>query len=96
VARELSDGTLKFLCLAAALLSPRPPALIALNEPESSLHPDLLPPLAQMIVDASEFSQIWVSTHSMQLARSIQEISGRAPIELELVDAETRIRTGED
>jgi len=96
VARELSDGTLKFLCLAAALLSPRPPVLIALNEPESSLHPDLLPPLARMIVDAAEFSQIWVSSHSTLLARSIQEISGTAPIELELSEGETRIRSGDD
>jgi predicted ATPase len=96
VARELSDGTLKFLCLAAALLSPRPPALIALNEPESSLHPDLLPPLARMIVDAAEFSQIWVSSHSTLLARSIQELSGTAPIELQLSEGETRIRSGDD
>ena len=41
-ADELSDGTLRFLLLAAALLSPRPPALFVLNEPETSLHPDLL------------------------------------------------------
>jgi predicted ATPase len=96
LARELSDGTLKFLCLAAALLSPRPAALIALNEPESSLHPDLLGPLARLIVDAAEFSQIWVSTHSTLLARSIQEISGSDPIELELSEGETRIRSGDD
>jgi predicted ATPase len=96
LARELSDGTLKFLCLAAALLSPRPPVLIALNEPESSLHPDLLPPLAKMIVDAAEFSQIWVSTHSTQLARSIQEKSGTDPIELQLVEGETRVRSGDE
>ncbi len=96
VARELSDGTLKFLCLAAALLSPRRPALIALNEPESSLHPDLLPALARMIVDASEFSQIWVSTHSSLLAASIQEISDAQPIELELLEGETRIRSSDD
>lgn len=92
LARELSDGTLKFLCLAAALLSPRPPALIALNEPESSLHPDLLTPLAQLIVDAARSSQIWVSTHSVQLARAIEEASGTAPIELQLESGETRVR----
>jgi predicted ATPase len=96
VARELSDGTLKFLCLAAALLSPRPPALIALNEPESSLHPDLLPPLAKMIVDAAEFSQIWISTHSNPLATAIEEISGTKPIELELSAGETRIRSPDE
>jgi len=39
---EFSDGQLRFLCLCAALLSPRPPSLLALNEPETSLHPDLI------------------------------------------------------
>ena len=45
-AAELSDGTLRYLCLLAALMSPRPPGLLVLNEPEQSLHPDLLRPLA--------------------------------------------------
>jgi predicted ATPase len=49
-----------------------------------------------MIVDAAEFSQIWVSSHSTLLARSIQEISGMDPIELELSEGETRIRSGDD
>jgi predicted ATPase len=43
-ASELSDGTLRYLLLVAALLSPRPPALMILNEPETGLLPDLLPP----------------------------------------------------
>ncbi|MGV4398164.1 AAA family ATPase, partial [Pandoraea pneumonica] len=42
-AAELSDGTLRFLLLSAALLTPRPPELMVLNEPEASLHPDLMP-----------------------------------------------------
>jgi predicted ATPase len=91
LARELSDGTLKFLCLAAALLSPRPPAMIALNEPESSLHPELLEPLAQLIINAAEFSQLWVSTHSTQLSAAIRDASNVNPIELRLVEGETRI-----
>ena len=96
VARELSDGTLKFLCLAACLLSPRPPALIALNEPEASLHPDLLPPLARLIVQASEVSQLWVCTHSSRLAESIQSLCGVQPIRLELLNGETVIRSETD
>jgi len=68
---ELSDGTLRFLCLAVALLSPRPPAFIALNEPENSLHPDLLPALAQLIAEASRYSQLWVTSHSPALAAMI-------------------------
>ena len=53
-AAELSDGTLRYLLLVAALLSPRPPALMVLNEPETSLHPDLLPPLARLVAQAAE------------------------------------------
>ena len=48
-AAELSDGTLRYLCLVAALLTVDPPPLMVLNEPETSLHPDLLPPLARLI-----------------------------------------------
>ena len=89
VARELSDGTLKYLCLVAALLSPRPPALIALNEPEASLHPDLLAPLAELIVDASRYSQVWVTTHSTLLAEAIERKSQVSPVVLRLVEGET-------
>jgi predicted ATPase len=96
VARELSDGTLRFLCLAASLLSPRPPALIAVNEPESSLHPDLLPPLADLIVNAAEHSQIWISTHSSVLADSIQSLSGVRPIRLQLLNGETAIENDDE
>jgi predicted ATPase len=71
-ARELSDGMLRYLCLLAALFSPRPPALLALNEPETSLHPDLLAPLADLIVHAATQSQLWVTTHSRPLAERIQ------------------------
>ncbi|MFN8855408.1 MAG: AAA family ATPase [Planctomycetaceae bacterium] len=94
VARELSDGTLKYLCLVAALLTPRPPALIALNEPEASLHPDLLAPLAELIVDASRYSQVWVTTHSPSLAEAIEARSGVSPIRLRLVEGETVIAEG--
>jgi predicted ATPase len=52
LAAELSDGTLRYLLLAAALLTPRPPALMVLNEPETSLHPDLLPALGRLIAQA--------------------------------------------
>lgn len=73
---ELSDGTLQFLALAGALLSYRLPPLIALNEPETSLHPSLLPILARTIVKAAERSQIWVVTHDRDLAEAIAQESG--------------------
>lgn len=68
---ELSDGTLRFLCLAVAMLSPRPPAFMAFNEPENSLHPQLLPALALLIAEASRYSQLWITSHSPQLAELI-------------------------
>ena len=81
-ARELSDGTLRYLCLIAALLSPRPPEFLAINEPEMSLHPDLIAPLANLIVKASKNSQIWVTTHSLGLCECLREITQRASIVL--------------
>ena len=88
-AAELSDGTLRFLCLVAALLSPRLPPLLALNEPETSLHPDLIEPLAELIVEASQRSQLWIVTHSTKLAEAIERQSGVAAVRLALREGET-------
>ncbi|MET3588830.1 putative ATPase [Pseudorhizobium tarimense] len=74
--RELSDGQIRFLGLAAALMSYRQPPLIALNEPETSLHPDMLPPLAGMIEAASRTSQIWIVTHAQQLTAEVERRTG--------------------
>ena len=79
---ELSDGTLQFLALAGALLSYRLPPFIALNEPENSLHPSLLPMLARLIVKAAERSQVWVVTHARDLADAIAAESGVLPREV--------------
>ena len=73
---ELSDGTVRFLLLAAALLSPRPPALLVLNEPEASLHPSLMPALAALVTDAATRSQVVVVTHSGELVRALRQGSG--------------------
>jgi predicted ATPase len=72
-AAELSDGTLRYLLLIAALLTPRPPSLMVLNEPETSLHPDLLPALARLIIRASEQCQVWVVSHARRLISALQE-----------------------
>lgn len=90
-AQEFSDGTMRFLCLVAALLSPRPPSLLALNEPETSLHPDLLNPLARLIADAARTSQVWITTHSRHLAEAIAGFSDEPAVELELFRGATRI-----
>jgi predicted ATPase len=79
-ATELSDGTLRYLGLMGALLAYRLPALIALNEPEASLHPELLPPLARLIAGAAERTQIWVVTHSQTLAKALTEHAGVKPM----------------
>lgn len=71
-AGELSDGTLRFLGLAGALMAYRLPPFIALNEPEASLHPDLMEPLGRMIADAAERTQVWLVTHSERLAQVIE------------------------
>jgi predicted ATPase len=83
-ATELSDGTLRFLCLAAALLSPRPSPFLALNEPETSLHPDLLPALAELIARAGERSQVLVTTHATALAEAVSARAGVEPLRLSL------------
>lgn len=91
-ASELSDGTLHYLALAGALLGLRLPASIALNEPESSLHPDLLEPLARLIVSASQWTQVWLVTHSERLAAALQEHGGVQPRTVEKRRGETWIQ----
>jgi len=66
-ASELSDGTLRYLLLVAALFSPRLPPLLVLNEPENSLHPDLLAPLARLMAAVAERTQVWVVAHAQGL-----------------------------
>jgi predicted ATPase len=80
---ELSDGTLRYLLLAAALLSPRPPALLVLDEPETSLHPDLLPSLARLIEQASRHSQVLVVSHATRLVAALEREAASQSIVLE-------------
>src|SRR6267378_804699 len=90
-AAELSDGTLRYLLLVAALLTPRPPQLMVLNEPETSLHPDLLPALARLIIAASKQSQLWVISHSRRLLASLEEATNCNNIKLTKKFGETQI-----
>ncbi|MGF1628608.1 MAG: AAA family ATPase [Kiloniellaceae bacterium] len=86
---ELSDGTLRYLLLIAALLTPRPPALMVLNEPETSLHPDLLKPLARLVSKVSERSQVIVVTHARQLVDPLTIVEGSTVFTLEKELGET-------
>lgn len=87
---ELSDGTLRYLLWVAALLSPRPPHLLVLNEPETSLHPDLIEPLAALIRQASSGSQVIVVSHSARLADALDS-AGATRLRLEKDAGETRV-----
>jgi len=75
-AKELSEGTLRYLLLVAALLSPRPPEIMILNEPEASLHPSLLDALARLLKQASLATQIILVSHSERLIEILREDYG--------------------
>jgi predicted ATPase len=90
-ATELSDGTLRYLALVAALLTPRPPELMALNEPETSLHPSLLAPLGRLIARVSERAQMFVTTHAAELAEEVARTTSARTIALTLVRGETQV-----
>ena len=89
---ELSDGTLRYLLWMAALLTPRPPELMVLNEPENSLHPALLPALARLIVRCAEDTQLWIVSHSEILIRHLEESGACNRLNLEKDLGETFLR----
>lgn len=89
---ELSDGTLRYLLWVAALLTPRPPPLMVLNEPETSLHPDLLPALARLITRAAEHTQVWVVSHAPRLINALNHSEHCHAIELEKELGQTRVK----
>jgi predicted ATPase len=88
-AAELSDGTLRYLALLAALQSPRPPELLVLNEPETSLHPRVLEPLARQIIAAATRSQVIVVSHAAALVDAIASTRDATRVELVKEKGET-------
>ena len=88
---ELSDGTLRYLCLLAALLSPRSAPLLVLNEPETSLHPNLLAALVDPIVATAKRSQLLILTHAHPFADAIATRTRSSRIELRRVSSATMI-----
>ena len=72
-ASRVSDGSLRYLCLLAILLDPEPPPLVGIEEPEVGVHPDLIPKLADLLVDASGRCQLVVTTHSDILVDALSE-----------------------
>ncbi len=73
-AMRLSDGTLRYLCLLAILCHPEPPPLICIEEPETGLHPDILPTIAELLIEASNRTQLIVTTHSDILVSALSHI----------------------
>src|SRR5688572_31569995 len=92
---ELSDGTLRYLLWVAALLTPRPPGLLVLNEPETSLHPDLLPPLGRLIARTAERSQVLVVSHAPSLVDALQQLPACHSITLQKSFGQTSV-AGDD
>ena len=90
-AAELSDGTLRYLALLAALASPRPPPLLVLNEPEQSLHPRLFAPLGERIAAAAARGQVLVVSHAEPLVAEIARAGEVTRIDLAKRDGETEV-----
>lgn len=90
-AAEWSDGTLRYLSWIAALLTPRPPELLVLNEPETSLHPDLHPALGRLVLQAAKSSQVIVVSHAPRLLATLQEKGGCELLRLEKRLGETQL-----
>ena len=89
---EISDGTLQFICLAAVLCSPRPPPLLVLNEPETSLNESVYPALAALVANATKESQIIIVSHSKGLCDAISEACQIKTQELTMRFGDTRLR----
>ncbi len=90
-ATRLSDGTLRYLCLLAILCDPNPPPLICIEEPELGLHPDILPKIADLLMEASQRTQLIVTTHSDILVDAMTE-RPEAVVVCEKRDGQTQMK----
>lgn len=88
---ELSDGMLRYLCLVSALTAYRLPSFMALNEPETSLHTDMIDPLADLIGQSADKTQLLVVTHSTRLADRLDLDFGARVVRLRKDRGETII-----
>ncbi len=89
-AADLSDGTLRFLFLLTVLASPDPAPLIAIDEPETGLHPSMLPIIAEYASDAATRTQLILTTHSPQLLDAFSEIAQQTTV-VKWADGETSL-----
>ena len=73
-------------------MTTKPPSLLILNEPEASLHADLIAPLAELIVQASRDSQILIVSHSKPLVEAISQLCGAKVVDLVSFEGQTEDR----
>ena len=92
---DLSDGTLRFLFLMTVLASPNPPPLIAIDEPETGLHPSMLPIIAEFAVEAATRTQVIFTTHSDQFLSAFRDTRPTVTI-AKWENGETTLTTVED
>ena len=90
-ATRLSDGSLRYLCLLAVLCHPNPPPVICIEEPELGLHPDVVPEVAKLLIEASSRSQIFVTTHSDMLVDCLTDVP-ESVIVCEKYDGSTKLQ----
>ena len=90
-ATRLSDGSLRYLSLLAVLCHPNPPLVICIEEPELGLHPDVIPEVAKLLVEASSRRQIFVTTHSDVLVDALTDVP-EAVIVCEKIENATQLR----
>ena len=90
-AARLSDGSLRYLCILAVLCHPQPPPVICIEEPELGLHPDVIPEVAKLLVEASSRTQILVTTHSDVLVDALTDIP-EAVVVCEKEDGATQLQ----
>lgn len=94
-AADLSDGTLRFLFLMAVLANPSPPPLIAIDEPETGLHPSMLPIVAEYAREAASKTQVILTTHSPEFLDAFGEDPPTTTV-VERRDGETVLRVVSD
>ncbi len=92
---DLSDGTLRFLFLITVLASPNPPPLIAIDEPETGLHPSMLPIIAEFAVEAATRTQVIFTTHSDQFLSAFRDTRPTVTV-AKWENGETTLTTVED
>jgi predicted ATPase len=90
-ATRLSDGTLRYLCLLTLLCHPAPPSVLCIEEPELGLHPNILPTIAELLIEASSKTQLVVTTHSDILVSAFSD-TPESVLVCERDDAGTHLR----